>query len=124
MQRWEVDILKPGNQFVGGNQNPADNNLIHPDFEACEARAIVNAAGQITDIEILNPGAWYYTNPTVLINGVEFNEINATASSIAISWVTISTHTPGAAGLGYVGAAGSHVDASGGNVSWGLLHMS
>ena len=107
--------------FVGGNENPADNNLIHPDFEPCEARAIVNAAGQITDIEILNPGAWYYTNPTVLINGVESNDIVATASSIAISWVTISTHTPGAAGLGYVGAAGSHVDASGGNVSWGVI---
>ena len=59
--------------------------------------------------------------PTVLINGVVSNDIVATASSIAISWVTISTHTPGAAGLGYVGAAGSHVDASGGNVSWGVI---
>ena len=107
--------------FVVGNQNPADNNLTHPDFEPCEARALVNANGEITDVEILNPGAWYYSNPTVLINGVVSNDIVATASSIAISWVTISTHTPGAAGLGYVGAAGSHVDASGGNVSWGVI---
>ena len=30
--------------FVGGNQNPADNNLTHPDFEPCEA-SIVNANG-------------------------------------------------------------------------------
>jgi hypothetical protein len=109
--------------FVGGNQNPADNNLVHPDFEPCEARAVVNANGEITDIEILNPGAWYYSNPTVLVNGESTysSNISATASSIAISWVTISTHTLGAAGLGYVGSAGSHVDASDGSTSWGVV---
>ena len=107
--------------FEGGNI--ADDGLPHPDFEPCEARAIVNANGEITDIEIINPGAYYYENPTVLINGDDSlsNQITARASSIAISWVTISTHTPGAAGLGYVGAAGSHVDASGGSVGWGVI---
>ena len=91
--------------LCGGNQNPNDNNFVHPDFEPCEARAIVNADGEITNIEILNPGAYYYSNPTVLINGSDQHAagITATASNIAISWVTISTHTPGAAGLGYVG---------------------
>ena len=99
--------------FQGGNQNPNDNNFVHPDFEPCEARAIVNANGEITNIEILNPGAYYYSNPAVLINGSDEHAggITATASNIAISWVTISTHTLGAAGLGYVGSAGSHVDA-------------
>ena len=109
--------------FQGGNQNPNDNNFVHPDFEPCEARAIVNANGEITNIEILNPGAYYYSNPAVLINGSDEHAggITATASNIAISWVTISTHTLGAAGLGYVGSAGSHVDAADGSVSWGVI---
>ena len=67
--------------------------------------------------------ALYYSNPTVLINGSDEHAggITATASNIAISWVTISTHTLGAAGLGYVGSAGSHVDAADGSVSWGVI---
>ena len=67
---------------------------------------IVNANGNITGIEILDPGQYYYSNPTVLINGSDvFNgtDINATAGNIAVSWVAITTHEPGAAGLGYVG---------------------
>ena len=55
--------------FRGGNQNENDNNFIHPDFEPQEARAIVNANGEITNIEILNPGTWYYDDPEVLVNG-------------------------------------------------------
>ena len=111
----------PSITFTGGSENPNDNNLSNPDFQPCEARAVLNANGQITAVEILNPGTWYYSNPTVLVNGVASAEITATASNIGISWVTISTHTPGAAGLGYVGSAGSHVDAAGGNVSWGVI---
>ena len=110
---------KPVITFEGGNISP--DGLIHPDFMPCRAQAIVNEFGQITGIVITDPGQYYYTTPTVLVNGSdEFNgnEVNATINNIGISWVAISTHEPGAAGLGFIGGAGSHVDAVGGNASW------
>ena len=112
----------PAVTFGGGNIGP--NGLVHPDFLPCQAKAIVNANGNITGIEILDPGQYYYNNPTVLINGSDvFNgtDINATAGNIAVSWVAITTHEPGAAGLGYVGGPGSHVDAVGGNAGWKVI---
>jgi hypothetical protein len=113
----------PSVTFKGGNIG-GPNGLVHPDFLPCQARAIVNGNGNITGIEILDPGQYYYSNPTVFINGSDiFNgtDINATAGNIAVSWVAITTHEPGAAGLGYVGGAGSHVDAVDGNAGWGVI---
>ena len=131
---WGVQGITTSSSFGGGYKSPPAvsfrggnldlNGLVHPDFMPCKARAIVNGDGNITAIEILDPGQYYYSNPTVLINGSDiFNgtDITATAGSIAVSWVAITTHEPGAAGLGYVGGMGSHVDAVGGYASWGVI---
>ncbi|MFL2927326.1 MAG: immunoglobulin-like domain-containing protein [Opitutales bacterium] len=109
--------------FSGGNIDPATNQA-DPNFVSAKAEAFVNADGNITGIKILDSGAYYHGTPNLLVDGSAALSAQFTVSveNVCISWVVISTHSPGAAGLGYVGGPGSHVDAgSGGTISAGVI---
>ena len=113
----------PAITFSGGNINPI-TNLPHPNFVSAKAEAFVNADGNITGIKILDSGAYYFDTPKLLVNGSDIlsGQFNITVQNVCISWVVTTTHAPGAAGLGFVGGAGSHVDAgSGGTISSGVI---
>ena len=121
--------------FSGGNQDPADNNRIRQRFEPAKAEAITDGLGRIVGIKVLDSGAYYFSTPTLLVNGVESQDYSFTVSldNTCVSYVGITTNEFGAAGVGLVGSPGSHVDAVNGNVSastivhelghnFGLLH--
>ena len=109
--------------FSGGNVDITGQ--VDPRFKSAKAEAIVNGDGNITGIRILDSGAYYQGDPPrILLNGSDAlsDQFTITVQNICISWVVISTHSPGAAGLGWVGAPGSHVDAgSGGTISAGVI---
>ena len=90
----------------GGGVDPA-TGIPDPDFEPAQAEALVDASGQITQIILTEPGAFYHGTPTLHLDG------NSTASSnvtinlgrTIVSWAAVST--AGSGGLGMVGGAGS-----------------
>ena len=99
----------PEVRFLGGN---IDNSGIpDPNFEEAQALAKLDGNGYLTEIEITNPGGFYYKDPKVSLNGVEYssNYVKAKIGRTVVSWVSITTYTPGAPGVGYVGQPGSHV---------------
>lgn len=107
--------------FSGGNILNGNND---PNFISAEAEAFVNANGEITGIKILNPGAYYHSSPQLLVNGDNAlsNQFVIKIDNICVSWVVITTHEPGSPGVGYIGRAGSHVDAGmNGSVSSGTI---
>ncbi len=124
--------------FWGGGNDPFDNNRVRQRFEPAKGEAITDGEGKLLGIRIIDSGAYYFDAPTVLINGKEssFYDYNLTATidTTCVSWVGITTNDMfGAAGVGFIGAPGSHVDATGGSVSattiahelghnFGLLH--
>ena len=113
----------PAITFSGGNIDPATNQA-DPNFVSAKAEAFVNADGNITGVKILDSGAYYHGTPNLLVNGSDIlaDQFTVAVENVCISWVVISTHAPGAAGLGYVGGPGSHVDAGdGGTISAGVI---
>ena len=95
--------------FSGGN---ISGGLIHPNFSPAQAEAIMNFDGTIASINILDPGAYYYSTPEVLVNGTPTAELTPDVDSVLVSWVVITSY--GSGGLGFVGGMGSYVAASGG----------
>ena len=85
--------------------------LPDPEFEPAQAEALVNASGQITQIVITEPGAFYHGTPTLYLNndpGFDSN-VTFTMGRTVVTWAAVTTY--GSGGLGVVGGAGTHVNA-------------
>ena len=94
----------------GGNVDPA-TGLPDPEFEPAQAEALVNASGQITQIVITDPGAFYHGTPTLYLNNDPSFDSNVTFTMgrTVVTWAAVTTY--GSGGLGVVGGAGTHVNA-------------
>ena len=112
----QVFTEAPVVSFSGGN---IAGGLIHPNFSLARAEAIMNTDGTIASIKILDTGAYYHSQPDVLINGTITPELTPDVGSVLASWVVITTY--GGGGLGFVGAQGSYVAAGGGSASAGVI---
>ncbi len=122
--------------FVGGSGDPQDSNLTRQRFATAKAESITDAEGRLIGIKIIDCGAYYFSSPSILVNGVISQDysFNVTIDNTCVSYVGITTNNlSGAGGVGYVGFPGSHVDANDGEVSsyviahelghnFGLLH--
>ncbi|MFL2912831.1 MAG: lectin-like protein, partial [Opitutales bacterium] len=104
--------------FTGGDEDPNNEGLTNQRFEPATGQAVTDATGEIIAIKILSPGAYYYSEPTIQVGSPAVDEtdhnykFNINLGTTCISWVGITTHDhAGAAGVGFVGAAGSYVDA-------------
>ncbi|MDC0157457.1 LamG domain-containing protein, partial [Verrucomicrobia bacterium] len=94
--------------FSGGDVN-VTSGINDPNFEPAQARALVNANGQLTEIQIVDPGAFYHSTPTIYLDGHPTPvTANITMGRTVVSWVVLST--TGNGGLGVVGGPGSHVN--------------
>ena len=105
--------------FVGGSQDPDDQNQTRQKFKKAKAEATMNSLGQIVGIKVLDAGAYYFSSPQILVNGetsLGYN-FNVTFGSTLVSWGTVNTYEGGAAGMGAVNAPGFWVMAKDGNTS-------
>ena len=108
--------------FSGG---AAANGDYHRKFKQATAEAHL-VGGKIYQIRITDTGSYYQSNPTLTIfdsNKTPYvlgsNDLSTVQfGSTAVSWVFVTTHgqndgtsTSAGGGLGFVGAAGSHVTA-------------
>ena len=59
--------------IVGGNEHP-DTGLVHPNFKRAKIEAILDNLGRLVTLQINDPGAYYYTNPDILLNDQNFSE--------------------------------------------------
>ena len=97
-------------KIVGGNEIGGPGGILDPDFEEAQAVALLNEDGNITEIRITNPGAFYHSKPKIKLNGEDFTDnFNVIKGRTVVSWVSITSYSFGAAGVGFVGAPGSHV---------------
>ena len=64
--------------------------------------------GRLTAINISDPGAYYFSEPSIFLDDQNFSDqIDVVIDNICVSYVIITTYGDG--GLGYVGGPGSHV---------------
>ena len=100
----------PAVTLRGGDVDPA-TGVSDPEFEVAQAEALVNAFGQITQIVITEPGAFYHGTPTLYLdNDPSFNSnVTFTMGRTVVTWAAVTTYGEG--GLGVVGGAGTHVNA-------------
>ena len=97
--------------FVGGNIDATGTS--DPDFVSAQGEAIMDGLGFISEIKISELGAFYHTTPNIRLNGVDYNatNFNVNIGRTVVSWVVTTSYEHGAAGVGYVGAPGSYVQA-------------
>tara|TARA_Y100001978_G_scaffold203333_1_gene228396 strand:- start:26797 stop:38664 length:11868 start_codon:yes stop_codon:yes gene_type:complete len=96
-------------KLLGGDLN-ATTGIPDPDFVAAQAKALVNASGQVTEIVLLDPGSFYHGTPALYLDNVDFNSsATITMGRTIVSWAAVST--TGSGGLGTVGGPGTHVNA-------------
>ena len=126
----------PEISFVGGSEDPNDSNRTRQRFTPALAEAVTDAEGRLVRVKIIDSGAYYFSPPSILVNGTPSLDYSfeVTVDNTCISYVGITTNNlSGAGGVGFVGFAGSHVDAVAGDVSsyviahelghnFGLLH--
>ena len=97
-------------RLVGGNEIGGPGGIVDPDFEEAQAIAKLDGEGNLTEIQILNPGGFYHSQPKVYLDGVDYTDnFNVERGRTVVSWVSITTYTPGSPGVGFVGAPWSHV---------------
>ncbi|MBT5717200.1 MAG: hypothetical protein HOI70_09815, partial [Opitutae bacterium] len=97
-------------RISGGNEIEGPGGILDPDFEEAQAIAKVDENGTLYEIEIINPGAFYHSIPNIELDGVDFTDnFIPILGRTVVSWVSITSYTFGAPGVGYVGAPGSHV---------------
>lgn len=96
-------------ELRGGDVN-VTSGIYDPDFVAAQAKALVNSSGQVTQIVVTDPGAFYHSTPTLFLDNLDYN--NSVAIKLdrtIVSWAAVTT--TGSGGLGMVGGPGSHVNA-------------
>ena len=97
-------------RLVGGNEIGGPGGILDPDFEEAQAIAKLDGEGNLTEIQILNPGGFYHSQPKVYLDGIDYTDnFNVERGRTVVSWVSITTYSPGSPGVGFVGAPGSHV---------------
>ena len=74
-------------------RGPSFSALPDPEFEPAQAEALVNASGQITQIVITEPGAFYHGTPTLYLNndpGFDSN-VTFTMGRTVVTWAAVTT---------------------------------
>ena len=101
--------LPPLVELRGGDVN-VTSGIYDPDFVAAQAKALVNSSGQVTQIVVTDPGAFYHSTPTLFLDNVDYNSsVAIKLDRTIVSWAAVTT--TGSGGLGMVGGPGSHVNA-------------
>ena len=83
-------------KIVGGNEIGGPGGILDPDFEEAQAVALLNEDGNITEIRITNPGAFYHSKPKIKLNGEDFTDnFNVIKGRTVVSWVSITSYSFG-----------------------------
>ena len=110
----------PNVQITGGEV--LENGSTHPRFRPAEVEAIINKAGYITGFKVIDPGAYYGTEPDLIINGEDFSsKVTITIGETLVSYVILSNYSGGAAGLALPINKSAHIMLSGGDVSSSVI---
>lgn len=111
----------PSVALVGGEATTA-SGVPHPRFKPASVEVNLDSNGDVIGAVILESGEYYGSAPNILLNGIDYSDhFEIIVESLLISKVAITNYSAGAPGLGWIGAAGAHVQITDGQIDSGIL---